>query len=141
MKKTVPRMQQLDSPYIIPNISPVPMNCLHLVKEDDILYLVPGDGCCGPNCAAAFLFQDEVFGPKLRIRMNSFQAEHWDRRYQYISQCSKGHPFERNLKGGNVSFPDPLKLFKFFEYSKKEAYMWSDSKDLATIADMYQLKF
>ena len=76
MKKTEPRKQQSDSPHRISNISQVPLNCIHLVKEDDVLYVVPGDGCCGPNCAAAFLFQDEVFGPKLIIRMNSFQSEH-----------------------------------------------------------------
>jgi hypothetical protein len=138
VKKTVPKNP--NSPHQIPNISPVPKNCIHLVKEGDVVYVVPGDGCCGPNCAAAFLFQDEVFGPKLRRRMNIFQAEHWVKRYQYITQCSSGHPFERKLRGGKVSFTDPMKLLKFLKYSKKAAYMWSDSEDLAIIADMYQLK-
>jgi hypothetical protein len=72
--------------FRIPNIKEIPENCKHLVKENDVLYAVPGDGCCGPNCAAAFLFQDEIFGPKLRRRMNMFFSKHWYKRYQYISQ-------------------------------------------------------
>ena len=48
--------------FKIPNLKNVPDNCKHLVKEGDLIYVVPGDGCCGPNCGAAFLFQDEVFG-------------------------------------------------------------------------------
>ena len=68
----------------VPNIRNIPENCAHLVNKDDLLYVGPGDGCCGPNCAAAFLFHDEVFGPNLRKRMNQFQAKHWYNRYQYI---------------------------------------------------------
>ena len=83
----------------IPNIGNVPDNCKHLVNKDDVLYLVPGDGCCGPNCASAFLFQDEVYGPKLRRMMNIFFAEHWYDRYQYITQCSEENPFIRRLGG------------------------------------------
>ena len=33
-----------------------------------------------------------------------------------------------------------MKLLKFLKYSKKAAYMWSDSEDFAILADMYQLK-
>ena len=35
----------------------IPNNCKHLVKEDNVQYIVPGDGCCGPNCAAAWLLK------------------------------------------------------------------------------------
>ena len=56
----------------VPNLSPVPENCKHLVNEDDILYVVPGDGNCAPNCAAAFLFNDEIYGAQLRRVMNVF---------------------------------------------------------------------
>ena len=38
----------------IPNIKPIPLNCTHLVHEDDVLYTVPGDGACGPSSACAF---------------------------------------------------------------------------------------
>ena len=110
------------------------------MNEGDLVYAVPGNGCCGPNCAAAFLFHDEVFGAKLRIQMNKFQAKHWNRRYRFITQCSKGHPFVRKLKGGEVKFTEPEKLKKFLENSKKAAYMWTDSEDLAIISDMFQLK-
>ena len=46
----------------IPNIRPVPPNCIHLVKKGDLVYLVPIDGKCGPSSASTFLFGDEVFG-------------------------------------------------------------------------------
>ena len=45
----------------VPNIKNVPENVKHLVKEDDVIYQVPGDGSCGPSSAAAFLFSDEIF--------------------------------------------------------------------------------
>ena len=116
--------------FIISNIKDIPDNCKHLVKQGDVLYVVP----------AAFLFSDEVFGPKLRKRMNAFFVKHWYTRYQNISQCSEGHPFKRNVKGGEVQFTDPKKLLKFLKNSPKAAFMWSDSEDLAIIADMFQLK-
>ena len=88
----------------IPNIRNIPLNCKHLVKDNYVLYVVPGDGCCGPNCGAAFLFQDEVFGPKLRRNMNIFFADHWYEKYQYLTQCSPGHPFVRKVKGKGKFF-------------------------------------
>ena len=36
----------------IPNIRPVPQNCIHL---GDLVYLVPGDGKCGPYLEMRFL--------------------------------------------------------------------------------------
>ena len=112
-----------------PNIKPVPLSCLHLVNDDDVVYVVPGNGCCGPNCACAFLFQDEVFGPKLRKQMNLFQVEHWEQRYKHLTQCFERSPFQRNRKGKMVSFMDPEKLLNFLKYSKNAAYMWTDSED------------
>ena len=72
--------------------------------------------------------------------MNQFQAEHWEKRYKYITQCSKDHPFIRKLKGGQEKFEDPEELLKFLKYSKEAAYMWTDSEDLAIICDMYQVR-
>ena len=72
--------------------------------------------------------------------MNMFQAEHWFRRYQFITPCSIQNPFERQLKGTKISFTDPEKLLEFLKSSKDGAYMWSDSEDLAVIADLYQIK-
>ena len=127
--------------YAIPNIGNVPDNCKHLVNKDDVLYLVPGDGCCGPNCASAFLFQDEVYGPKLRRMMNIYFADHWYDRYQYITQCSEENPFIRRLGGGGeANYKDPEELIKYLKASEEAAYMWSDSEDLSIIADMYQIK-
>ena len=105
------------------NLKAVPENCRHLVQEGDVLYVVPGDGCCGPNCAAALLFHDEVFGPKLRRRMNLFFANHWNRRYQHISQCSPGHPYKRKIKDGEIEFTDPDQLIKFLKHSSDAAYI------------------
>ena len=65
--------KQTKKPAYITNIKDVPKNCKHLVKANDVLYIVPGDGC-----GAAFLFHDEVFGPKLRRKMNIYMAKHWN---------------------------------------------------------------
>ena len=126
--------------YSVSNIRDIPENCRHLFKIGDVMYLVPGDGSCGPSCASAHLFKDEVFGPKLRRKMNYFQATHWNNRYQYLTQCSQNHPFVRQLKGKKVRFTDPEELIEFLKHSEEAAYMWTDSEDLAIIADMYQMK-
>ena len=124
----------------IPNIKQVPRNCEHLVNDGDVVYVVPGDGCCAPNCAAAYLFHDEVFGPKLRRNMNCYIANHWNERYKYITQCSENHPFVRNSRNGEVKFTEPLKLFEYLKNSEDSAYLWSDSEDLSVISDMYQIR-
>ena len=97
----------------VPNIKDVPVGCRDLVDAGDVVYVVPGDGACYPNCAAAFFFQDEVFGPKLRKRMNEFFVKHWKRKYQNKSTCSISSPFTRKTKDGEVSFTDPVELFKY----------------------------
>ena len=75
------------------------------------MYKVAGDGACGPNSAAAFLFKDEVFGPKLKRNMNKFMARHWKKKYQFKTQCSEDSPFIRKTGGGGqVVFTDPLKF-------------------------------
>ena len=53
-----------------PNLKNIPPGCRHLVNQGDVVYVVPGHGACCPNCATAFFFNDEVFGSKLRRRMN-----------------------------------------------------------------------
>ena len=73
--------------------------------------------------------------------MNRFFADHWYDRYQYISQCSEGHPFVRKVGGGGeIKFTDPEKLIKFLKHSEEAAYMWSDSEDLSILSDLYQMK-
>ena len=77
-----------------------------------MVYDVPGDGACGPNSVSAHLFEDENEGPKLRISMNRFMAEHWDRQYKFLTQCSPESPFIRKCKGRNIKFTDPTELIK-----------------------------
>ena len=117
----------------------IPDNCKHLFEKNDVIYIVPGDGSCGPNSAAAFLFQDEIFGPKLRIRMNKFMAKHWIRKYKDLTQCSQGSPFVRKLGLKTVRFTDPEALLEFLK-TEEAAYLWTDSEDLAVISDMYQVE-
>ena len=130
----------ISPPIKVPNIREIPQNCKHLVDKDDVLYTVPGDGCCGPNCGAAFLFNDEVYGPKLRNQMNRFMAKHWYSRYRYITNCSQETPFVRKLRGGEKKFSDPAELVKYLYESEEAAYMWTDCEDLAVLADMYQFR-
>ena len=119
----------------------MPENIAHLVKNGDKIYSVLGDGACGPNSASAFLFKDEVFGPKLRRNMNRFLVRHWEKRYKYLTQCSEGHPFVRNIGGGgHISFTDPQKLMKYLETSEEAMYLWTHYEDFAIISDMYQVK-
>ena len=49
----------------LPSLKEVPQFVKDHVNQGDVVYQVPADGACLPNCAAAFFFQDEVFGPKL----------------------------------------------------------------------------
>ena len=124
----------------IPNLKPVPLNCSHLVNKGDKVYTVPGNGACGSNAMAAHLFQDELFGPKLKRKMNQFFAKHWERKYKNKTQCSIGSPFVRNVGGGGkISFTDPNKLIEYLQNSEEADYMWTDSEDLVVVADMYQV--
>ena len=118
----------------------IPENLKHLFNQDDIVYEVPGDGSCGPSSAAAHLFQDEIFGAKLRREMNKFVVKHWEIRYKYITKCSKETPFVRQLGYGKIVHTDPKKLLKYLSESEEAAFMWTDSEDLAIIADMYRVK-
>ena len=104
----------------VPNIADVPDNVKHLVNIKDVLYTVPGDGACLPNTASAFYFHDEIFVPKLRSNMNLFMANHWSKRYQYLTSCSEKHPFVRKVRGGKVSFTDPKKLIAYLASSEKQ---------------------
>ena len=125
--------------YVVPNIRNVPENCKDLLN-DALVYVVPGDGACGPNSASAHLFEDEVFGPKLRKQMNIFMANHFIEKYQYTTPCSPETPFRRNVKGKVIEFTDSKELIEFLKTSDDALYMWSDSEDLSVIADMYQIR-
>ena len=139
-KKNDNVLKKTNSSEKVPNLKEIPKNCRKLVKEDDIMYVVPGNGACAANSAAALLFGDEVFGPKLRGRMNKHLAKFFYKRYQNITQCSPGHPFVRKLAGTEVCFTNPDELISFLTKSIDAELMWCDSEDLSVIADLYQIK-
>ena len=56
--------------FKVPNLKNIPPGCRHLVNQGDIAYVFPGDVACYPNCAAAFFFYDEVFGPNEFVSNN-----------------------------------------------------------------------
>ena len=124
----------------IDNLKEVPENCKKFVNENDVVYVVPGDGRCAQNSAAALLFHDEKFGPGLKRKMNLFFAEHFFKKYQFISQCSVDSPYRRNLKGTEVEFTNPEELIKFLRNDPDAIHTWSDSEDLVVLSDMYQIK-
>ena len=126
----------------IPNLKPLPLNIAHLCNKGDVVYTVPGDGACASNSMSAHLFKDEVFGPKLRRRINEFKVKHWDRKYKLKTQCSVESPFVRKIgiKGDKVSFMDPEELFKYLVNADEADFMWTDCDDLIVVADMYQVK-
>ena len=126
--------------YESKNLKEVPENCKHLVNKGDLVYTVPGDGACGPNSAAAHLFQDEGMGPILRKKMNAFFAKMFYKKYQFKTPCSPDSPFKRRVKNKIVEFTDPEELINFLKTSDDAMYMWSDSEDLTIIADMYQMR-
>ena len=62
------------------------------------------------------------------------------KKYQFKTQCSENHPFERKVGGGgNVFFTDSKLLVNYLENSEEARYMWTDSEDLVVISDMYQV--
>ena len=67
-------------------------------------------------------------------------AKHWNKRYQFITQCSTEHPFVRKMGTGEIRFTDPIKLVEYLDSFEEAANMWSDSEDLSVISDMYQVK-
>ena len=123
MKNERKKRNKKQNSYNIPNIKEVPKNCEHLVGKDHVVYQVPGDGACAPSCGAAFLFEDEVFGHKLRNNMNHFFADHFYEKYQYLTQCSPGHPFERLVKGQIVKFTEPEDLIRYLKTSEDTKYI------------------
>ena len=139
LKKQKNRSTQKQNKNRIPNIKNIPEDCKNLFNDDDVIYVVPGDGACGPNSAAAHLFGDEVFGPKLRKQMNLFWADHFYEKYYLITPCAPETPLRRNIKGKIFEFSDPEKFIQFLKTSDDAQYMWSDSEDLAVLSDMYQM--
>ena len=72
--------------------------------------------------------------------MNHFFHDHWYQNYQYLTQCSPGYPFRRQVKGKEEKFTDPEELIKYLKSSEYAMYMWSDSEDFKVLADLYQIQ-
>ena len=94
----------------------IPKNCKKFTRNGDLQYIVPADGCCGPNCAAAHIFNDVTRGRQLRREMNTFIADHSDYYKNKGYWCSEDSPFEREcpaMKNGKVHFTNPEDLYNF----------------------------
>ena len=139
-KKTIESEQNKNQEHLVKNMKEVPDNCKHLVNEGDLVYVVPGDGACGANSAAAHLFQDELLGPKLRQKVNEFFVKHFDRKYKHKTPCTTETPFRRKVNKRTIEFKDPKDLTYWLMNSNEANYMWFDSEDLIVIADMYQIR-
>ena len=140
-KKSRNSNQTKKNDFIVPNLRPIPKNISHLCNAGDKVYTVPGDGACGANSIAAHLFRDEVFGPKLRKKINDFKVKHWNKKYKFKTQCSVESPFVRKIgRGGDISFTDPEKLFQYLKNNANAEYMWTDCEDFIIVADMFQVK-
>ena len=73
--------------------------------------------------------------------MNHFLAKHFEKKYKFLTPCSKDTPFIRKIGGGgSVSFTEPSKLIQYLKHSEEADFMWSDSEDLSVLSDMYQVK-
>ena len=121
--------------------SEIPKMCKKYTNIGDMQYIVPGDGCCAPNCAATHLFQDVTRGRQLRREMNTYIADHSDYYKNKGYWCSEDSPFERecpSIKSGKVHFKNPEDLYAFLRFSEDGSVMWSDSEDLHVLANMYQ---
>ena len=107
----------------------------------DVVYKIPGDGLCAINAAAAHMYEDEVFGPSLRMEMNKHILK-YSSYYENKGYCaSEKVPFERKIGGGQiVKFNSNISLFDWLKNSKDSVFMWSDSEDLLVLCNMFQFK-
>ena len=84
-----------------PNVTEIPENVKHLVKEGDLQLLVPPDGACAPNAGAAHLFKDPKYGPKFRMNINNFIVDRW---HYYKDKISFPYVRKVGVNGDLVRF-------------------------------------
>ena len=121
-------------------IKGIPSKYLEAVGKDKVIYTVKGDGSCAASCAALHLFNDDIYGHKLRRQMNIFMAKHFETKYSLLTNCSPETPYKRRVGlDKEISFHDKDDLCDYLKNSEESDLVWCDSEDLAVLSDMYQM--
>ena len=124
----------------VDNVKEIPEKYKSSFKKDEIIYTVPGNGCCGPNSIAAYIYGDEIYGPCLRQSLNQFIVKNFDKRYKFLTSYTPKSPFVRRVGlSGEVKFTNSDDLLSYLK-TEEAKYMWTDSEDLSIIADMLKVK-
>ena len=120
-----------------PHLKEIPASCKKFFKHGSLVYIIPGNGNCGPACGAAHLVGDETLGPNLRRAMNCEIITERDYYKNRGYWCDKENPFEREIQNSApVKFTDPKDMYEFLASSDSD-YMYSDSEDFLILANMF----
>ena len=114
MKSTPPSLPRRKT-LNLKNIKPVPAVCRPHLNEDDKLLEVPGDGACGPNCAAAHIYGDPNAGKDLRREMNAHIAI---RREFYENKIAFPYHRQVGVDGKSVKFDNMDQYVNFIKNVK-----------------------
>ena len=120
-----------------PHLKEIPASCKKFFNHGSVVYIIPGNGNCGPACGAAHLVGDETLGPNLRRAMNCEIITERDYYKNRGYWCDKENPFEREIQNSApVKFTDPKDMYEFLASSESD-YMYSDSEDFLILANMF----
>ena len=142
-KKKINKKRQKKSKENVENIilpekfRKIPDNIINLVKPGDIILNANPNGACGPNAAAAHIFEDQNEGPELRKAMNDHITKYWSH-----YQTKIDFPYEREVgnAGDKVYFEAENGLLDFISNDERATYLWSDYEELHAISNLYQIK-
>ena len=142
-KKKINKKRQKKSKENVENIilpekfRKIPDNIINLVKPGDIILNANPNGACGPNAAAAHIFEDQNEGPELRKAMNDHITKYWSH-----YQTKIDFPYEREVgnTGDKVYFKASKYLLDFLSNDERATYLWSDYEELHAISNLYQIK-
>ena len=137
-KKRKAAKEIVNEDIILPsNIKPVPESIKHLVNQDDLMFCVKSDGACGPNSAAAHIFEDQDEGPKFRRVINLHIADRWS---YYVNKINFPYKRQVGVQGNWAIFQEAKDFLNFLKNDSEAAFLWTDSEELHAIANLYQIK-
>ena len=112
-----------------PNVTPVPTNIVHLVKNGSLQYIVAGDGNCGFKAGAAHIFHDPQYGIPFRKVINNHIADRF--RDYYCNRISFPCVRKIGARGEIVTFNigEENKYLDFLR-TEKAAWLWTEFEDL-----------